>query len=335
MPEEKHLAPTQARLERARREGDVPRSSDITTAGSLAGGILGLLLVMPLLANAAQRCAFVSLREERVPFGAYAFLAIAGLVPMLGGALGAGAATFAQTRRIALRFPKFAFEKLDPIKGLQRMFSRDALVAAAKSCCMALVTGLALYPSVRGFLAGEGTLEKLEPLVVGAMETILVTVTISCAAFGVVDLAWENAKWRRRLRMSFDEVKRDLKQSEGDPHVRNRRKQTHRGLLRGSITRLREAAFVVTNPTHVAVALEYRPPEVEVPRVLIRAIDAGAMLVKERARELGIPLVEDVALARALLASTQVGGSIPRGAYEVVARIVASLIRHGLLKAAT
>jgi flagellar biosynthesis protein FlhB len=135
--------------------------------------------------------------------------------------------------------------------------------------------------------------------------------------------------------MSFDEVKRDLKQSEGDPHVRNRRKQTHRGLLRGSITRLREAAFVVTNPTHVAVALEYRPPEVEVPRVLIRAIDAGAMLVKERARELGIPLVEDVALARALLASTQVGGSIPRGAYEVVARIVASLIRHGLLKAAT
>jgi flagellar biosynthesis protein FlhB len=136
---------------------------------------------------------------------------------------------------------------------------------------------------------------------------------------------FERRKWMRRLRMNFDEIKREQRHSEADPHLRNRRKQAHKHLLRGSISRLRDAAFVVVNPMHIAIALEYRPPEVEVPRVIVRAIDRGAELIKQRARELSIPIVENVELARFLLETTQVGSYIPQPAYVAIAKIIASL----------
>jgi flagellar biosynthetic protein FlhB len=139
-------------------------------------------------------------------------------------------------------------------------------------------------------------------------------------------------RWRRRLRMTFDEMKRDLKQNEGDPLFRNRRRAQHRALLRGSISRIADAAFVVANPTHVAVALEYRPPEISVPRVLVRAVDAGAQIVKRRARELRIPVIENALLARSLFATTEVGGYIPRERYLDVAQIVAALLHEGALE---
>jgi flagellar biosynthetic protein FlhB len=91
---------------------------------------------------------------------------------------------------------------------------------------------------------------------------------------------------------------------------------------------LREAAFVICNPSHVAVALAYRPPEIAVPKVVVRAIDAGALEVKRRARALRVPIVEDVALARLLLAASDVDEYIPPRAYAAVAAIVASLLRE-------
>ncbi|MBC5802422.1 MAG: EscU/YscU/HrcU family type III secretion system export apparatus switch protein [Candidatus Eremiobacteraeota bacterium] len=127
--------------------------------------------------------------------------------------------------------------------------------------------------------------------------------------------------------MSFEELRRDHKASEGDPLLRGRRRQQHRALIRGSVTRVRDAAFVVSNPTHVAIALEYAPPAVAVPRVLVRAVDDGAREVKRLAREFGVPIVENVALARALLATTDVGEFIPPDAYGAIAAIVAVLLR--------
>jgi flagellar biosynthesis protein FlhB len=132
--------------------------------------------------------------------------------------------------------------------------------------------------------------------------------------------------------MSFDELKRDHKQSEGDPLLRGKRRQRHRSLVRGPAAKLARAAFVVANPTHVAIALEYRPPVVAVPRVLVRAIDEGAREIKRRARELRIPIIENVTLARSLLASADVGEYIPPAAYVAVAAIVASLVREGAIR---
>jgi flagellar biosynthesis protein FlhB len=151
-------------------------------------------------------------------------------------------------------------------------------------------------------------------------------------AFALAGAAFESKKWRHRLRMSLDELKRDLRQNEGDPSLRLRRRRAHGGLVRGSIGRLREAAFVVANPSHIAIALAYRPPQIAVPRVVVRATDEAALFVRRRAAQLGIPVVEDVTLARALFATSEPDAFIPRELYEDIARIVAVLLQQRKLQ---
>jgi flagellar biosynthesis protein FlhB len=132
--------------------------------------------------------------------------------------------------------------------------------------------------------------------------------------------------------MNLHELKRELKENDGDPASRARRKALHRSVIRGAISKVKDAAFVVVNPTHVAVALDYRPPDVPVPVVLVRAADEMALRVRDAAAKAGVPVIENVSLARALFAQTQVGQAIPHDYYVAVAEIVAALIRSGALE---
>jgi len=330
--EEKPLDPTPSRLARARREGDVPRSHDVTAVASLAAAACALGASLGVFASAA-RAAFLAaaLRHDAPPLP-YLVMAGSAAGVMLCAAAGALLATCAQAGLPGFKLPGVKFEKLDPVQGVRRMFSREAAFAGAKAFVVAGVVAVAAGACVRGSFASS---PDLEPAVLGALATG-VCVRSLAAALGVAmlfasgDVFFERAKWRRRLRMSFAEFKRDLKQSDGDPALRGKRRQAHRALARGSIGRLKAAAVVVTNPTHIAIALEYRPPEIAVPRVLVRAVDAGAREVRRRARALGIPLVENAALARSLLATTAAGDDIPPHAYGAVAAIVAGLLRANL-----
>ena len=127
--------------------------------------------------------------------------------------------------------------------------------------------------------------------------------------------------------MSHDELKRELKEQDGDPLARGRRRSLHRRIARTSIARIKDAAFIVTNPTHIAIALEYRPPDIAVPRVLVRSADEAAMRVREIAHLHDIPTIENVPLARSLYAKTRPGDYIPQETYVAVAEIVAQLRR--------
>jgi type III secretion protein U len=131
--------------------------------------------------------------------------------------------------------------------------------------------------------------------------------------------------------MTFDELKRDLKDQDGDPQARSRRRGLHRSIARGAIERTREASFVVTNPTHVAIALRYAPPEVPVPEILVRAVDAAALAVRAIAERERIPIVENVALARWLLRVGENGAPIPAETFVAVAEVIAALLRAGVL----
>jgi flagellar biosynthesis protein FlhB len=328
MAEEKHFEATQSRLARAKKEGDVPRSSGLTATVSFGFAGLGAFLILPIV-HASSREALISAangKGDSLP--SYVALAACALVPMSCGIIGSIAAAFLQTRSIVFRLPGLKFEKLNPLQGCKRMFSRDAVASAGKACLAAAITAAAVLPEIRNTMLADGILMHHVGSVYGSLQAILTTSVVIGLAFGIADFLLENRKWRRRLRMSFDELKRDHKQSEGDPLMRNRRKQAHRMFLRGSVSDLRKAAFVVANPTHIAIALEYNPPEVEVPRVLIRATDEGAQLVKRRAVELDIPIIENVPLARSLFSSTEIGSYIPRDTYVAVAEIVAALSRR-------
>jgi flagellar biosynthesis protein FlhB len=333
--EEKPLDPTPSRLERARREGDVARSHELASVGAFAAGSLALAAFLPPLAGAAgaalDSAVAARLSLSRGPFptlviapGPYVGLTFA-VVAVLGAAFsGAAAATFTQGG-VVLRPLAVSFEKLNPAEGLKRMFSRDALLSAAKALLATVAGGLAVLPTLRDAFGGGTSPPQLAAFALHAAASIAASIVAIGLAFGMLDALAERARRLRRLRMSFDEVRRDSKEHDGDPHLRGRRRQAHRSLIRGSLARVAEASFVVTNPTHVAIALAYRPPQIAVPQVLVRAVDAGADAVKRRARELGIPLFENVSLARLLLARCEVDAFIPAEAYAAAAEIVAAL----------
>jgi flagellar biosynthesis protein FlhB len=146
-------------------------------------------------------------------------------------------------------------------------------------------------------------------------------------AFAIAEYGAARAAWLRKLRMSFEERKREVKEEEGDASARGRRRALHRTLLRSGMRRLKDASFVVANPEHVAVALEYNPPRVCVPRVLVRAADAAAAVVRATAVRYGVPIVENVWLARALYRDGRAGEPIPHPLYVAVAEIVVALHR--------
>jgi len=318
-----------SRLERARREGDLPRSADAAAVMAFASALIAVALVSGPCA-AAARTAFIDAARGAVSGGPYAVLASYAVLPALAAITGALAANVLVGGRLTVRAPTLDGARLNPLNGLKSILSRDAAVNAAKALLAGIAVGAAAAPAVGNAFAAAlsgGTSELLAQSVIHALIRAAGTGLAIAAAFAVVDVVLARAKWRRNLRMSFDELKRDLKEEEGDSQLRGRRRRTHGALVRGSLGRIGEAAFVVANPEHVAVALAYRPPEIAVPLVLIRAVDAGAQLVKERARALDIPIVEDVALARLLFAQTQCGSFIPRESYDAVARIVAALLQ--------
>ncbi len=331
MSDDKRFEATQTRLAQAKRDGDVPRSHDLCAVASLGAAGLTTFAVLGPLAGAAPLALFGATRPEL--FSPWPYLALGGCVlAVIGAALGAAlVATYLQTQSFTFKAPVLKLEKLNVFAGLKRMVGRDAALGAAKALVVSSIVGAAIVPAVRDAFAAAGvggSPPALAALVTHAAGSALFCAAGVALAFAFGDVLVERTKWKRRLRMSFDELKRDHKASEGDPLLRGRRRQAHRALIRGSLGRVREAAFVVANPTHVAIALEYRPPEVAVPRVLVRATGGGAQEVKRLARELRVPIVENVALARSLLATTDVGDFIPPDAYGAVAAIVATLVRE-------
>jgi len=330
---EKRFEPTATRLDRARREGDLPHSGEAVALASFACGVAAVAAIVAP-ASAAARAALSDAARMRTNGGAYVELALCALAPSIASCAGVLAVERFVASGFTLRSPRIEFERLNPFSGLRRLWSRDAFVAVAKAMLAAAAIALALRPSILAtFVAASrgGTPGTLAAVAVASLIGIASAALAVALVFALLDVGVQRARWRRRLRMDFEELKRDLKQNEGDPVVRGRRRKAHGALLRGSLERVREAAFVVVNPSHVAIALAYAPPRIAVPLVVVRALDGAALLVKRRAGELGIPIVEDASLARALFVVTRVGASIPRGSYDAVARIVAALLAAGKL----
>ncbi len=143
----------------------------------------------------------------------------------------------------------------------------------------------------------------------------------------VIDLLVVRKSWRRRLRMTFDELRREMREHDGDPQARARRRRLHRMMVRGALRHVRRATFVVVNPTHIAIAVRYVAEEMPVPLILVRAADEGALRVRKLAAETRIPLIENPPLARQLYAHDALG-PIPPELYLAVAQIIAALQRE-------
>jgi flagellar biosynthesis protein FlhB len=332
---EKRFDPTPARRDRARREGNVARSRELAGIGAFAAALAASAAALPLIgasAAAALQAAFVS---RQPALGASAALVMVAFVPAVAAAGGAVAMTFAQGG-IVLAPIAFSLAKLAPLPGLRRAFGGEAVVGAVRATAAFAAVCAAIVPFVLPLLTAAPALGSPRAVARAAADAAVHAGAAACAVgalFAFADYALARRRWLHGLKMSLDELKRDLRENDGDPHAKQRRRHLHRAIARGGIERVREASFVVVNPTHVAVALRYAPPAVPVPEILVRAVDAVALRVRTMAECERIPIVADVALARWLYRTGEAGRPIPAETFVAVAQAVATLVRAGLLDA--
>ena len=344
--QEKTEDPTPKRLEEARRKGQVPRSRDFATSLLLMGAAVGVMTLGPSLGEqlAGQMTEFFSWRSPAP--GAEPELPVV-LLEALGDALLALVPFLVLCAVVALAAPilvgglgwsneNLAFKpnRMDPIKGIGRMFSLKALVELGKalgkfgvvSATAAVLiwwrmpemmaTGdEALYPSAAhaAWLVASGFL-------------IICASTVLIAAIDVPFQIWSHVKG---LRMSRQDVKDEMRDTEGKPEVRGRIRQLQRELARGRMMEeVPKADVVVTNPTHYAVALKWdQSAAMRAPMVVASGVGAVALRIREVADEAGVTRLEAAPLARAIYWSTDLGEEIPAGLYTAVAAVLAWVYR--------
>jgi flagellar biosynthesis protein FlhB len=334
---DKSFAATASRRKRALREGNVARATEL--GGTIAFGcaLLGACACVPLCARSFGLLLAGAARDPAAapPPGLLVSGVAAALIPAVAGACGGAAFAVLQGGGLHVGGVSFDPKRLDPIAGWKRLVGGDAFITAARAAAAFVVALCALIPAGRDLLAaGVAVRSPAAAAAVagaGALHACGALLVVGLV-FGIAEYALARRRWLRGLRMSHEELKRDTKENDGDPQARARRTTLHRDLVRGAIGRTRDASFVVVNPTHVAIALRYAPPEVPVPEILVRALDDGALRVRAIAGESGVPIVEDAPLARVLYATSFRTRTIAPETYVAVAQIVADLAQAGLLR---
>jgi flagellar biosynthetic protein FlhB len=230
---------------------------------------------------------------------------------------------------IATKAMKPQLSRLNPLKGLKKILGPHALWELCKTALKTAAVGIVVWRSVTGLVPAADQLMSIQDVVALAASRVTAMIR-DVALLGLLLAALDYAVIRRRvgkqLKMSKQEVKDEHRLSEGDPFIRGAMRARARAMARSRMmSDLPNADVIVTNPTHVAVALQYEPDK-GAPTVIAKGMGPVAQRIKEAAKEHRIPTVEDVPLARALHASCEVGGAVPELLFEAVAQVLAFVL---------
>lgn len=331
---------TDKRRRDAMQKGDVLQSRELGTALVMLTGAAWITIAGPWIMEALGEMltASLSFDNEDVrnfdPASRFLDLIIMILLPLgalLGIALLATLAAPALLGSLGFRSGAFAFkgEKLNPLKGIKKIFSFNGLVELIKSLAKVIVLGWAgwwLLSRFSGELMALGGQDV--GTAVGSIGRMFVTAVIlmACAlAFiALVDVPAQILQRGSRLRMTKQEVKDEHKQTEGSPELKAAIRRRQHETLRGSArTAVAEATVILTNPTHFAVALRYRPGYDAAPIVVARGRGATAAAIRELAGESDVPILSYPALARAIYYTVQTGQTVREDLYIAVATVLA------------
>lgn len=223
--------------------------------------------------------------------------------------------------------------RINPLSGFQRIFSLASLMEGAKSLGKLAAVIAATYLLLESEILGSAAMVDMDSAqFVSYMSSagfrLVGGVCIGLFVVAAADLAYQKFKFHKSLMMTKQEVKTEHKQREGDPLLKARIRSLQREMARKRMMQdVPKADVIVTNPTHYAVALKYDGEKMAAPRVVAKGTDLVAQRIKEVARKNGIPMVENVPLARALHKSVKVGGVVPRALYQAVAEVLAYVYR--------
>ena len=343
--QEKTQEPTQRRLEKAREDGNVLSSKEMFVFGSSAISLLTIAVLgffSELLTDYWATFFIFSHPEElldsHIRNAFHAFSIILGGAAIFGvpALIGAVIIQLIVGRGISMSSKSLSFkwDKLDPIKGLGRIFSVKGLVELVKSVfkvvfLTCLVVGFIWYSLPNIIYLSAGMLNHSLEILYKLLMTFILLIVVVLFAVGVGDYLWSRHTWLEKLRMSRQDLKEESKESEGSPEVKARIRRlqmeaSNRAAQRSlALEDVKEASVVITNPTHFAVAIKYDPIENEAPLIIAMGKDLLAKRVIEQAELNSITLVRSPLLARALYYTGDIGQNISEQLYSAVASILA------------
>ncbi len=339
--QEKTEEPTPKRQQKAKEDGQVPRSRELTTTAVILSGSLALMFFGELIANKMldiMRYNF-SLDREAIfdknlmmsHLGVSIYDSLFALLPLfivlliasIVGPCGLGGFLFSG-KSLA---PKL--DRINPLSGLKRMFSMKSIVELLKAIGkvgVVLIVAYFMLMIMKNRLLGLSS-EGVEQGIVHSIElSVLAAVILSASTIiiAAIDIPWQIYDHNKKLKMSIQDIKDELKDSEGKPEVKSKIRQLQMEMSqKRMMENVPEADVVITNPTHYSIALKYDPENMETPILLAKGVDHLAMKIREIARAHEIEFVEAPALARAIYHTTDLEEPIPEGLYVAVAQVLA------------
>ncbi|NLX22864.1 MAG: flagellar biosynthesis protein FlhB [Phycisphaerae bacterium] len=331
---------TPRRREEARNRGQVAKSSDLTAAIVLTGGMITLYMwhetlvgrLVILIRNCLGEGGTATDPAAMVPTLVVAFQVMGSLVlpVMLIVMVLALAASFAQVGVLFTAKPVTpSLEKVSPLAGMKRMFSARSVMLLVMGVAKMTVLAVVAWWTLRGRLdalahcAFLSHLAMVE-LMIDLLFTLSIRLTLALLILAIIDYVYQRWKMERDLRMTRQEVREELKRMDGDPHLKRRRREMQMQLaLRRIRAAVPKADVVVTNPTEFAVAIQYDSRTMTAPKVTAKGADFLAARIRELAIEHGVPIVERPPLARAIYRTVEVGQEIPAQLYRAVAEVLA------------
>lgn len=339
--------PTEYRLKKEREEGRVPKSPDLVAAIGLLLCSIALAIIGPWMFASLRGMTrwFLTISIEMDPVSeagplADAFLSYFSRLVLPLAAVAMVAGVFANVLQTGFLFTtkplKPDIKRIVPRFGQyfkRTMFSGEALFNLAKSFFKIGVIGLVAYLNIMAEFPRlsrlfSSTVWNSTVFLAGVVIRIVIEAAILLLALSVPDYIFQRRQFKKRLKMTKQEVKEERKMFEGDPLVKGRLKDRMRDIMsRNMAANVPKADVVVTNPTHFAVAVEYDPLSMAVPTVTAKGADEMAFRIRSIAKDAGVPIMENKPLARALYAEVEVGDAIPEAYYEAISRLLAHVAK--------
>jgi flagellar biosynthetic protein FlhB len=338
---EKTEEPSQYRIDEARKKGEVASSKELSSVILLSGSLLTLILCGVYFYETFSdyldwiyRQDFKELyTKEKVQdfISETAWMLVKSVAPSFGASVCLG--VLSQFVQIGFLYsPEILnadLDRINPIKGFSRLFSKKALVEALKGIFKFTVVIIITYSVMKnnigsflGFLHSDAatSLSFGKYLMVKLGFSIL----LGLGVIALADFAWEKWSYRQKMMMTKQEAKEEAKEKDGNPEVKNKIRQIQRQMAqKRMMDDVKKADVIVTNPTHISVALKYDGETMVAPSVTAKGADHLALRIREIAKENDIPIVENIMLARTLYKTVKVGHGVPRTLYKAVAEILA------------
>ncbi len=332
---------TSRRREDARGKGQVARSTEIVSVGILVAcliyfyfGASGLLKnIMELMTFGFRTAGQYNLTPDSLNylFADYVFKGFIILFPIMLTVV--VAAVLGNMLQVGVMFSTESvtptFSKIDPVKGFERLFSLRAIVDLIKNICKICIISLVVYITIKGEL--DNMIPLMDQSVWGMMTyfgricfKIILATTIIFVILAILDYIYQRWEYEKSLRMTKQEIKDEYKNTEGDPLIKSRIRRLQReAAQKRMMAAVPKADVIITNPTHLAVAVQYDPENMMAPKVVAKGANIIAEKIREIARENDIPIVEDKPLAQVLYKMVDVDQTIPEDLYRAVAEVLA------------